>query len=212
MTGSESHNPIAERSVDINAGMAALEVSYDVNWIRFRTSAFYASGDGDPFDDRAEGFDAIIDNPNFAGGDLAFWQREGIPLIGGGGVLLTNGQSLLSSLRAGKGEGQSNFVNPGVRLINVGVDFEVLPELKLISNLSYLQFDEVAVLQAVRHDGSIDRDIGYDISLGGIYRPFLSNNVQFRFGVATLLVDDGMKNLFGDKNLYDAFTNLILQY
>jgi len=212
VTGSESHNPIAERSVDINAGMAAAELSYDINWIRLRSSLFWASGDRDPFDNKAEGFDAIFDNPNFAGGDLSFWQRQGIPLVGGGGVNLTNRLSLLPDLRAGKEEGQSNFVNPGLRLINLGLDFEVLPELKVITNASYLQFDDTAVLETIRHDGSIDRDIGYDLSIGGLYRPFLSNNVQVRFGTAALIPDDGVENLFGDKVLYDLFTDLILQY
>ena len=212
VTGSESHNPIAERSVDISATMAALELSYDINWIRPRFSMFYASGDGDPFDSKAGGFDAIFDNPNFAGGDLGYFQRQGIPLIGGGGVNLTNPQSLLPDLKAGKSEGQANFVNPGIRLVNVGMDFEVLPELKIITNASYLWFDEVAVLETLRQDGSFDREIGYDLSIGGIYRPFLNNNVQFRFGTATLIVDDGFENLFGDKVLYDFFGNMILQY
>ena len=212
VTGSESHNQIAERSVDISAGMAAGEISYDIDWIRLRTSVFWASGDKDPFDNRAQGFDAIFDNPNFAGGDLAFFQREGIPLIGGGGVNLTSPHSLLPDLRAGKNEGQSNFVNPGIRLINAGADFQVLPELKLITNVSYLQFDETAVLEALRHDGSISRDIGYDLSVGGLYRPLLTNNVIFRFGGGVLVPDDGVENLFGDKVLYDMFTDLILQY
>jgi hypothetical protein len=212
VTGSESHNPIAERSVDINAGMAALELSYDIDWIRLRTSAFWASGDSDPYDGTAEGFDSVFDNPNFAGGDLSFWQRQGIPFIGGGGVALVNRSSLLPDLRAGKSEGQSNYVNPGLRLYNVGADFEVLPELKIISNVSFLQFDRTAVLQALRQDGNISRDIGFDLSLGGLYRPFLSNNVQVRFGTAALITDDGLENLFGDKVLYDFFTDLILQY
>lgn len=210
--GSESHNPIAERSTEISAGMAAAELSYDVDWIRYRASAFWASGDRDPFDGKAQGFDAIFDSPNFAGGDLAFFQREGIPLIGGGGVNLVNSHSFLPDLRAGKEEGQSNFVNPGLRLLNVGVDFDVLPTLRLITNLSYLQFDDTAVLEAVRHDGSISREIGYDLSAGVNYRPFLNNNIQLRTGAAMLIPGDGLKNLYGDKVLYDIFSNVILQY
>lgn len=212
VTGSESHNQIAGRETDINAAMAAFEASYDVNWVRFRTSFFWASGDSDPFDGDAEGFDAVIDNPNFAGGDVGFFQRQGIPLIGGGIVNLTNRNSLLPNLRAGKEEGQSNFVNPGIRVYNLGVDFEITPKLKLINNVSYLQFDRVESLEAVRQDGSFDRDIGFDLSSGLLYRPFLNNNVQVRLGAGTLFVDDGFENLFGNKQLYQVFTNLILQY
>jgi hypothetical protein len=210
--GSESHNQIASREVDISAGMVAQELSYDIDWIRMRTSFMWASGDSDPYDEQAQGFDAIFDNPNFAGGDLSFWQRQGVPLLGGGGVALVNRNSLLPNLRAGKELGQSNFVNPGLRLYNVGVDVEVLPQLKLITNASFLQFDEVATLEALRQDGSISRNIGYDLSVGLLYRPFLNNNVQVRVGTACLLPAVGYENLFGSKTNYDAFTNLILQY
>ena len=210
--GSESHNSIAGQQVDINAGMAAAELSYDLDWIRFRTSAFWASGDKDPFDGKAEGFDAIFDNPNFAGGDISFWQRQGIPFLGGGIVNLVNRNSLLANFRPGKEEGQSNFVNPGVRLVNLGVDFELTPKLKLINNVSYLQFDNTSLLEALRQDGSVSRDIGFDISSGLLYRPFLNNNVQFRLGGAVLLPSAGTKNLFGDEMLYSAFSNIILVY
>jgi len=212
VTGSESHNQIAGKHVDISASMAALELSYDKDWMRFRTSFFWASGDDDAFDDEANGFDAIFDVPNFAGGDISFWQRQGIPLVGGGGVNLVNRNSLLPNLRPGKEEGQSNFVNPGLRLFNLGVDFEITPKLKLINNVSFLQFDDTSSLRAVRQDGSIDRSIGFDVSSGLLYRPFLNNNVQFRFGGAVLFPEEGTENLFGDETLFDIFSNVILQY
>ena len=210
--GSESHNQIANRQVDINAAMFAQEFSYDIDFVRIRASFFWASGDDDPYDGQAEGFDSIFDNPNFAGGDLSFFQREAIPFVGGGGVNLTNRNSLLPDLKAGKELGQANFVNPGIRVYNVGVDFELLPELKLITNTSFLQFDEVAVLQDLRQDGSITRDIGVDLSAGFFYRPFLNNNVVIRVGSGVLFPGSGQKNLFGSQVLYDAFTNVIFQY
>lgn len=212
VTGSESHNELAARQVDISAGMFAQELSYDVDWIRFRGSVFWASGDGDPLDDKAQGFDAIVDNPNFAGGDLAYWQRQGIPLIGGGATNIKNRNSLLPDFRPGKEKGQANFVNPGIRLYNLGTDFDLLPELKLITNVSYLQFDRPDALRLVRQDGTIDRNIGWDLSAGILYRPFLNNNVQVRAGFATLLPESGTKNLFGNSVLYSGFCNLIFQY
>ena len=210
--GTESHNPIAGRRQNIEAFMVAQEFSYDLDWIRFRTSAFWASGDKDPFDSKAQGFDAIFDNPNFAGGDLSFWQSQGIPFIGGGEVFLTNFNSLLPNLRAGKEEGQSNFVNPGLRLVNLGVDFELSPTLKLITNASYLQFDQTAVLETLRQDGSYDREIGYDLSAGLLYRPFMTNNIQFRFGTAALIPGKGLRNTYGDNTLYNFFGDMILEY
>ncbi len=210
--GSESHNPIAQQSTEISAGMAAVELSYDIDWIRLRSSLMWASGDSDAEDGKATGFDAIADNPNFAGGDISYFQRQAIPLIGGGGVNLVNRNSLYPNLVPGRQQGQSNFVNPGLRLYNVGIDFELMPELKLINNLSFLQFDQTDVLKTVRQDGSISRDIGVDVSSGILYRPFLNNNVQLRFGVATLTPGAGTKNLYGDKLLYNVFSNLIFLY
>ena len=210
--GSQSHNEIAQRQVDINAGMVAQEFSYDIDWIRVRVSGMWASGDKDPRDNQATGFDAIFDSPNFAGGDLSYWQREGIPCVGTGGTNLTNRNSLLPNFRATKEMGQSNFVNPGLRLYNLGVDFELLPELKLVTNASFLQFDQTASLEAVRMDGSISRDIGWDLSAGFLYRPFLNQNVLVRVGSAVLLPEAGQENLFGNQTNYHAFTNLILQY
>ncbi len=48
--GHDDFNTIAGKRVDINAQMAALELSLDKDWIRFRSSFFYASGDGNPRD------------------------------------------------------------------------------------------------------------------------------------------------------------------
>ena len=64
--GTDSLNPIAGRAVTINAQMAAAEVSVDKDWVRYKVSAFYASGDGNPRDGRATGFDTIVDDPSFA--------------------------------------------------------------------------------------------------------------------------------------------------
>jgi hypothetical protein len=124
VVGRDTLNPLAGQEQDISAQMAAVEVSYDRDWVRFRSSFFWASGDSKPNNKHATGFDSILDNPNFAGGDFSYWQRQAIPLFG---VNLTNRQSLLPDLRSSKLEGQSNFVNPGLFLVNGGIDFELTP-------------------------------------------------------------------------------------
>ena len=43
--GRDDFNDLAGRPVNINAQMAALEISYDQDWIRYKGSVFYASGD-----------------------------------------------------------------------------------------------------------------------------------------------------------------------
>lgn len=210
--GRESHSQLAERAVDISAGMAAAELSYDIDWLRPRVSFFWASGDGNPHDSHAHGFDAIFDNPVFAGSENSYYIGQGIPLIGGGGVALTNRLSLLANLRAGKEQGQSNFVNPGIFLYNVGLDVDVAPKVILSNNINWIEFDEVASIALLRQDGSIDRSVGLDLNSGVQYRPFLNNNVQLKLGAAALFPGQGFKNLYGDRTLYQVFTRAIFVY
>ena len=76
--GRDSLNPLAGKPQNINAQMAAIELSYDRDWARFRASFFWASGDKNINDGKATGFDSIFDNPNFAGGQFSYWQRQTI--------------------------------------------------------------------------------------------------------------------------------------
>ncbi len=194
VTGRDSQNPIAGTTQSINAAMAAAEVSYDRDWIRFRGSFFYASGDRNPYDCKANGFDSILDSPNFAGGQFSYWQRQQINLLGVG---LVNRFSLVPDLRSSKFEGQSNFVNPGLRLLNVGADFELTPKARLVTNASYLEFDSVRVLQAFTFQNRIQRSIGVDLSIGMEYRPLLSDNIIVTGGYACLVPGAGFRDLYG---------------
>src|SRR6185295_13241242 len=115
--GSDSRNPLANTQQDISGYMGAVELSYDRDWARFRTSYFYSSGDNNVNNRHATGFDSIFDNPNFAGGEFSFWQRQQIPLFG---VNLVQRNSLIPDLRSSKIQGQVNFVNPGLQLFNSG--------------------------------------------------------------------------------------------
>src|SRR5690606_26999137 len=65
--GKDRNSFFTDRKADIRAFFAATELSYDRDWVRFRLSGAWASGDGDPFDDTESGFDAVFENPIFAG-------------------------------------------------------------------------------------------------------------------------------------------------
>ena len=80
--GEDTFNPIARRRKTVNAQMVAVELSYDRDWIRYRLSTFYTSGDNGAQGGNARGFDSIVDLPSFAGGIFSFWNREGIRLTG----------------------------------------------------------------------------------------------------------------------------------
>ncbi|WP_020473897.1 hypothetical protein [Zavarzinella formosa] len=212
--GRDSLNPLAGRDQRISAQMAALEVSYDRDWARFRLSGFYASGDGKIGNGIATGFDTILDNPAFAGGEFSFWQRQQIPLFG---VNVSQRNSLVPDLRSSKIQGQSNFVNPGLWLANAGLDLDLTPKLRMINNANFLWFDKTAVLEQFIFQGQMDREIGVDLSSGFEYRPLLSNNVIFLFGASTLLPANGFRQLYNRLTdhrgpLAAAFMEVVLTY
>ena len=212
--GKDRLNPLAGQPVDIDASMAALEISYDRDWMRFRTSYFYASGDDDINDDRGEGFDAIFDNPNFAGGEFSYWQRQAVRLFN---INLVNRMSLIPNMRASKIQGQTNFVNPGLHLANVGVDADITPKLKLISNCNFLWFEHTGVLETFVFQSNIRNFIGTDLSLGAEYRPRLNNNVVFVGGISGLIPGTGFEDLFNFQRgeadgLFAGFFEMFLTY
>jgi len=209
--GTDDLNPIAGRSVTIRAQMAAAEVSLDKDWSRYKLSAFFASGDGNPRDSRATGFDSIVDDPAFAGGIFSFWNREGIRLTGTG-VALTSPDSLLPSLRTSKEEGQANFVNPGIFILTAGADFDLTTKLKTLVNVNYLRFARTAPIELLLFESPIHNTIGVDTSLGFQYRPPLSENIVILGGAAALLPGQGFRDIYSGKTQFSLFANVRFQF
>jgi hypothetical protein len=209
--GSDSLNPIAGRAVTIDAQMAAAEVSVDKDWARYKVSAFYASGDSRPRDSRATGFDSIVDDPAFAGGIFSFWNREGLRLTGTG-VALTSPNSLLPSLRTDKQEGQANFVNPGIFILNAGANFDLTPKLKTLLNVNYLRFETTAPIELLLFESPIHNTIGVDYSLGFQYRPPLSENISITGGASALSPGQGFRDIYSGKTQFSLFANVRFQF
>ncbi len=209
--GDVDEEPIAGRSASINAQMAALELSYDIDWWRPKVSVFYGSGDRNPTDGVARGFDSILDNVNFAGNGFSFYNRQGIPLSQTG-VFLVNRLSLLNDFRSSKIQGQSQFVNPGVILVNAGVDVEATPKLKVLVNFNYLWFATTRPIEFVLHQPNIRQEIGQDYSVGFIYRPLLNQNIVLTAGFAYLVPNGGLKDIQGGEDLYSTFFSAALTF
>jgi len=214
VVGQDNLNPIAGRETEINAQMVAAEVSYDRDWMRFRTSYFFASGDGNPYDGEARGFDTIFDSPAFAGGGFSFWQRQQIGLFG---VNLVQRNSLVPDLRSSKFQGQTNFVNPGLHLVNLGLDADITPKFRLINNLNFLWFDQTEVLETFVFQPDIDSFIGVDLSVGAEYRPILHNNIIIVGGFAALFPGQGFQDLYNPlrataDTMVHAFVDVALTY
>ena len=215
--GTDRDSFFTGRQADIRAFFGAAELSYDVNWVRFRLSGLYASGDSKPYDDTEGGFDAIFENPIFAGADTSYWIRQTIPFAGGGRVISINGRNgILNSLRSSKEQGQSNFNNPGTQLLGAGADFDLTPQFRLSANANHLWFGNTATLQVLRNEGSISRDIGWDVSAATIWRPKATQNIVLRLSAAALLPGEGFKDLFTNsdrnRNYYSVLANLIVSY
>ncbi len=129
--GEDDFNGISGQKTDINAQFAAAEVSFDKDWLRPRASFVWSSGDQDPDDDEARGFDAILDNPNIAGGPFSFWNRQGIRLAQTGVALV--GRQQHHSFAPQQQDGRaSELCEPGTvpvqRRIGRGADAEAAHE------------------------------------------------------------------------------------
>ena len=213
--GQDNRNPLSQQPQKIRAGMAAAELSRDFSWLRVRANALVASGDKNPFDKVATGFDAILENPQFAGADTSFFIRQAVPLIGGGGVALSGRNGILPSLRSSKDQGQSNFVNPGLTLIGVGADADVTPQLRVLGNVSMLRFNHTATLSVLRNQLISAKQLGTDVSVGVQVRPFMSQNVVISASAAALVPGKALKALYDEDKRgvqYSALLNVVLTF
>ncbi len=194
-TGYDDFNGVAGRPTDINAQLFALELSYDRDWMRYKGSFFYASGDDNPEDGTATGFDSILDNANFTGGPFSYFVHQGFNLAGTS-VSLKSRNTLLPDLRTSKTEGQANFVNPGLILLGTGLEMELTPKLRSFVNFNYLRFAETETIKTVLLTDKIDGEIGFDVSLGLQYRPLLTDNIVISAGFGTLIPGRGYADIY----------------
>jgi hypothetical protein len=215
--GRDKNSIFTSRPADIRSWFVAFEPSYDFDWLRIRGSALYASGDKHPFDDKETGFDAIFENPQFAGADTSYWIRQAIPLAGGGRAVTLSGRNgVLADLRSSKEEGQSNFNNPGTILLGLGADADVTPQLRVFGNINHISFEDTSVLQVLRQERSIPTSLGWDYSLSAVFRPRVTQNLVFRASVAVFDPGSGFFDLFsnsnGDSRYYSVLLNAILTF
>jgi hypothetical protein len=210
--GDQTSGTFVRAPTDIRAFFGAAEVSLDYDWIRPRISFLYASGDDDPNDDVSTGFDAVFENPQFGGSDTSYAVRQSVPLINGGGVALSTRNGILNNLRSTKEQGQSNFDNPGTMMFGVGVDLDLMPEIRVTLNANSLYMTEPEIIEKARLVDKIDNHLGYDLSASVIWRPLMSQNIVIRAAYATILPADGFKTLFPDQDLGYYMLNALFAY
>lgn len=227
--GEDEANGLAGRRTDISAAMAAVELSYDRDWIRFKLSGLYATGDSDPTDGKATGFDTILDHPFFIGGPFSWYVHQGFNLAGTG-VNFKQRDSLIPNLRTSKTEGQSNFVNPGVAIVGFGIDADVTPKLRAFFNANYIWMNETKPIEVALQTNKLRSELGLDLSLGIKYRPLLTENIVFSAGMGVFFPGAGYRDIYRrntefvpgygpqeeaakvDRYLYNGFVALTLIY
>ena len=208
--GHDDFNPIAKRGVTIDAQFAAAEVAYQMDWFFPKVSALYASGDSNPKNGRAKGFDAVFDNPNFAGDGFSFFNREN---VAPGGVILSNTFSFLPNLRT-KAADPVNFVNPGIFLLNAGFQANLTTRLQYQANFNYYHLMASEPVELKAKKAKVGGDIGGEINMGLVYKPLIVDNLIIQFGASALRPGDTIKDLNGgdrDK-LYTVFTAITAIY
>jgi len=120
--------------------MAAAEISYDKDWIRYRVSAFALRAI------RIHAMDAPV-------GSIPSWIFRTLPAgfsaSGIGKAFDFSAPAFFShsrqphsiaSLQQRRGTGRI-FVNPGIFLANAGADFDITPKLRGFANLNFLPLE-----------------------------------------------------------------------
>lgn len=215
MTGTDELNQFANQEIDVSAQMAALEIALPWDWRRYVFSFLYASGDGDPNDDKGEGFDSVFDNPVFAGGAFQFWNRQAINTgnlfdAGANARALLNTNSIYPNLRT-KANEAPNSVNPGLIVLHGGCEATLSNQWNVAVNASYLSFVDTAVLENAS-GLSVGNGIGFDFSVAGQYRPLGVDNVIITPGIQVLVPLDGLDDLTDEGALFALFVNAVLVF
>ncbi len=124
---------------DVRAWTAVADVEYPLDFWKFRFGYVYASGDSaDPKSKTDTGFDSISDAVVLFGGPFSYWTGEDIKFGKGD---FTRANSFFPSLRGANG--QANYVNPGLQLINAGLDTTITPRLQFAFNENYFRFNNL---------------------------------------------------------------------
>ena len=209
--GRESEGVFTGALSKVQATFAAAELSRDFDWIRVRASGLYASGDGDPTDGSSHGFDGINQTASFAGTDSTFFIHQRVGLVANA-IDLKQRDSLYPSLRSTSDTGESNFTNPGLELLGIGADLDLMPSLRVSLDVSHVLFANTAPLVAILGRTDISSTVGTDASLDAIYRPFISQNLIARLSLAKLFASQTARPLVGSNSPFSMFFNLVLTY
>ncbi|MCG8605017.1 hypothetical protein MJD09_08475, partial [bacterium] len=171
--------------LDVSAYLAGVEFAYPKDYMNYRAAFFVASGDSDPFDDKATGFDSINDNINLFGAGNSF--------VIGGSQFGTRANSFIPSIRPTAT--QANFINPGILLANAGLDVTLTPKMFFTSNFNYFQFMQT---ESIVVDS---KSLGFELNGAINHRLFLNENLVFQLGMNAFFPQNGAKQILGSDDI-----------
>jgi hypothetical protein len=210
LLGRERQGTFTDLSERLQAWFAAAELSVDSDYRRWRLSLLHASGDANPHDRRATGFDGLTANPVFAGTDSSFFIHQQLALAGGAFNLKAR-NALLPTLNPADGGGQDNFSNPGLDLAGVGLDLDFGPRWRISFDANQVWFDQPGVLADLMLR-PVPRNFGAEFAVNAFWRPFSNQNVILRMSNAALMRGPGYKALYDGGMPYSSFVFLTVSY
>ncbi len=210
LLGNEKQATFTGMPARVQAWFSAVEWSVDVNRQRWRLSLLHASGDDDPRDGRATGFEGLSANPVFAGTDSSYFIHQQLSLAGTAFTLKPR-NGLLPTLNAAGTGVQADFGNPGLDLAGIGADWDIAPQWRLSVDANRLWFDRTGTLAALL-SRPIPRDLGTELAVNAFWRPFANQNVILRMSNALLAPGRGFRALYAGGTPYSAFVFITLTY
>jgi hypothetical protein len=206
--GNTARNTPSRRTEEISAGMAFAQLAYPTRYYAPRLAVAYATGDGNPDDRRANGFDSIFDNVAFGGGQFSYLFGEKIQRAA---TTLLRGNSIFPSLRGANATAQ--FVNPGIIAFYPGIDVALTPKTIFEANYDVAWFDRTSSLERLVGRRRVSTLIGHEANAGVTYRPFLNEQVILFAGGAVFFPGQGITDTFGtEKAVYKALVRVILSF
>jgi hypothetical protein len=211
---SDIGNPIRH---DVLAWMGLADLEYPLDYVKFRLGYTYVSGDSNPNDTTDHGFDSISDAVQLFGGPISYFVGENIKFGGGD---LNRANSFFPTFR--NGNQQANYVNPGLQLMNAGMDVTFSPRVQMALNGNFTRFNDTGSFAtnagklAADNANILHKNAGIEGNAFIRIKPFLhqiNQNVILDLGVSALHPLQGLQDMYQtDKTVYSTFVALRLVY
>lgn len=192
--------PLRDQNVRAFAGY--IDVSYPMlnGKMTPHTGVFYVSGDSDPFDGDATGFDAISDHVD-VWGSKGFMIDDRVALGALGGRTFMRHDSPYTSLR--DTDANSNYVNPGAVAVNIGLNTKPFDKLSLDTNFTQFWWRETdsleAILGALGVPNNLGNTLGFEVNMEASYK--LTDKLNLNASGTIYKTNQDLRYVFGDNDV-----------